>query len=165
MRRFLTALLLLTLFAGCTKDEPVQPDDLYGLWKFQGYGSHLADVLLPNPREVWQDENASTLVLESKGETVDFSGQAPVNTYFGTFRLVEPLPVVSEEFTGYRAQGITLGSTEMAGPPADMQREQRYFAGLGQLKSLYVYRQPRDAYDQLLWMTSETEYLSFVRKR
>jgi heat shock protein HslJ len=162
MRRLLTALLLLTLLAGCSKDEQLDPGDLYGLWKFRGYGSHLADVSFPAARLVWQAKNAPTLVLESKGDEIGVSGQSVVNAYFGTARRRTPLP---NRVVGYEAEFVTLGSTKAAGTPDQMEREQAYFGNLQQLKSLYIYRQPFDNYDELLWMTSETEYLSFIRKR
>jgi hypothetical protein len=162
MRRALTIFLLLSCFVGCTPTEPLEPGDLYGRWKFQGYGSHLADVILADPRAVWRDPNAPTLLLERRGDTVHFAGQAPVNTYFGTYR---PGPALPAPAVGYRAENRTLGNTEKAGPAAAMEQERQYLDGIGQLKSVAIFRWPSRAYDQLVWMTSENEYLSFIRKR
>jgi heat shock protein HslJ len=106
--------MLLAMLTAC--DGGFSLNDATGKWQLT-----LLDGQTP-PTEV--RGGGVTLEIQADGK---FAGQAPVNRYFGQFKI-----------EGSAVTAGPVGATMMAGPPELMKAEQDYFKTLNTIKSISV---------------------------
>ncbi|MBK8698910.1 MAG: META domain-containing protein [Saprospiraceae bacterium] len=103
---------------------------IFGNWNFIGYLSEDAiDLDLPIKKHTYE------IYIEFSDEKnffnqYKFSGKAPVNTYGGLYSYVSPVIIISN-----------LVSTEIAGSPAAMAYESKYYQALNAAESFEYFKE------------------------